>query len=109
MTTTSMPAPQPAAPAPHLYTEPSGRSWDLDRDFLDYLTTGWAWDGQPYSPAAGPVLRSMAAPARREPLCALACCSGLWQVPLSAPGDIAHLLDVRDRDFQAWAGSAAEA
>lgn len=100
MTTTSLPATQ------HLFTDQAGASWDLNRDFLDWHAAGWVWDGQPFSPAAGPVLRSMADPHRHERLCALACCSGLQQIPLDAPGDLTHLLDVRDRDLQACAGSA---
>lgn len=104
MTTTSLPAPQHT---PNLYTEQSGRSWDLDRDFLDFHLHGWVWDGQPYASTAGPVLHAAADPGNCERLVALVCCSGLQQVPLDAPGDLAHLLDIHDVAFRACAGQVA--
>lgn len=97
--------------ATHLYSDPQGRTWDLDRDMLDYHAGGWQWDGQPYDPANGPSLRAFGQPDRTEQLLALAACADLFQVPLSAPQDLAHLLDARDTttNLCAWANTEAPA
>jgi hypothetical protein len=97
--------------APHIYTDPAGRTWDLDRDALDFHAAGWEWDGQPYDPATGPVLHTIAAPVRTEPLLVLANCSALWQVPLGAAQDLAHWMDPHDTtaDLLRWAGAEVPA
>lgn len=98
MTTTTPNSPAPSTA--HTFTGPDARQWDLDRPLLDWHADGWQWDGQPYTAAAGPVLRASGRPERTERLVALACCSGLWQPPLDAPGDLAHLLDPQDVLFR---------
>ena len=84
----------------HQFTDSDGRTWRLEHDFLDFHLDGWEWDGHPYDPAAGPWLHSVRDSAQRELLLALVVCSGLWQVPLSAPQDLAHVLDPMDACFQ---------
>ena len=78
----------------NVFTDSSGRAWNLDREMLDHHAHGWQWDGQPYAGVGGPVLHAVEDPTRMERLVALACCAGLWQVPLNAPQDLAHWLDV---------------
>ena len=84
---------------PHVYTDPTGHTWLLDHDFLDFRLQGWEWDGT-IDPATGPILHSVAEPWRLESLVGLAECAGLWQVQLDAPQDLAHVLDPMDSRFR---------
>lgn len=80
---------------PHVWTDPTGHVWQLDHDFLDWHMNGWEWDGT-VDPSTGPVLHSVTTATLHEALIGLAECAGLWQVPLSAPQDLAHILDPMD-------------
>lgn len=96
----------------HTWTGPAGQTWDLDHYMLDAHAVGWQWDGRPYTAADGPILRPVPAPCepsttgRCRRLAALAAGSGLWQIPLNAPQDLAHLLDPEDTQFRVCAGAA---